>query len=177
MQTNFLTDASARNRFLSVDIGARLQYLLVAALPLGMLLLGGYYLGFARVQSALSLNATAQRRLAASETLLAQTRASWSDLRASIREATRLRMIRLSGTQAAERLARVGNDLPNSAWLTSFTDGDAGFEVRGGSTRVGTIATVFETVAPVAPSRLTVSVARPRDGDDLDFDLRPARRQ
>jgi hypothetical protein len=172
MRTNFLGEASFLETILQGRTAPRWQNLAVAAFTIGIVLVGAYILGAIRLQYARELNARAQARLSSSRLSLRRSQTEWTDLRVAIRQAQRLRALRLSGTQAVLRLVRVGNALPKNSWLTSFADEAAGFDVRGGSSRFDSLSSVLDVVSAATPATVTITASRRRDNDDVDFELR-----
>jgi hypothetical protein len=176
MRFDFLHDeTSPALKIFRNGIGAPVQGLLYGVLTAALLLVAFYGLAALRVRSAEELNSRAQARLQSSQVALSNARVAWADVRALTLQAQRLRELRLSGSLAVLRLAKIGDTLPSAVWLESYSAGGSDYDIRAETERFEDLARTFQIVSARVGTEPTFSVSR-RAGDSrmLEFELRPA---
>ena len=83
-----------------------------------------------RIHLARSSELQVRRHFEATRDALTAVRLQWQQLDALATRDRRLREIRLSGSDVAVRIARVGNAFPRRAWATSLTASASGYALK-----------------------------------------------
>jgi hypothetical protein len=132
MHFDFLHDSRPEyiDRLLSARLPQRLYVVTaVFATVLGTIAAAGAIESL-RVRSALLGERRIERRFEASREALSAAQLEWRQLDALVSRDRRLRDIRLSGTEVAARIARVGNAFPPRAWVTSMSAAPSNYALK-----------------------------------------------
>ncbi|HVA34431.1 MAG TPA: hypothetical protein VNG31_09800, partial [Candidatus Baltobacteraceae bacterium] len=118
----------------SMRLPRRYYGVVTALMALCTILVGGTAIERVQVDAALAEQHRAQIEFDRSRSVLQSMQLHWNELDALIARDRRLRDIRLSGPRIASRLARMGNALPERAWLTSMTTLADSYALQGRAT-------------------------------------------
>lgn len=105
-----------------------LQAILAALLSVAIVATGG--VEALRIHAAQSSELRVRRHFEATRDALTAVRLQWQQLDELATRDRRLREIRLSGSDVAVRIARVGNVFPRRAWATSLTASASGYALK-----------------------------------------------
>lgn len=99
-----------------------------------------------RIRSAESVGRRAEARLEESRLALSRAHLEREQFDDLVRRDRRLRDVRVSGSEIAALIARVGNTLPQRAWLTKMTAVRSNYALKGRATDVPAVERLLETL-------------------------------
>lgn len=177
MRFNYLSDA--RSPWLDVATYPReVQAPLVSIATAVMVLLAATGIETYRVQRTTATQDMAQVRVVAARAALARTALERTDVDELRALDDRIRAIRLSGSNAALRLADIANHVPSDAWLSSIDPSGSGIEISG---HADGLRALGETIADLMASKTADGlsliraaeddVARPTASGTLTFEM------
>ncbi|HEY1429879.1 MAG TPA: hypothetical protein VGF18_09920 [Candidatus Tumulicola sp.] len=144
----------------------------VAALVLG----GCYAYAETRVRFAHELYLRADARLIASEAARQRVASERVNVRAAFERFVRLREIRLSGFVSVDRIARIGNRLPETVWLDSFSTHSSSYEIRGSAASIDALTATYAALTTHRRwPEMTFARHGSGSGGVLQFDVRPTK--
>lgn len=145
------------------------DYLRQAALGLAIVIVVAF-LGIGIEQLHVTRLRIAAERLEASVALDAAQRAESKSLALQVARfqefAREVQLSRRSGPQVAIAVARIGNHVPQRAWLDSLTYSDTGYELSGSASNVEVVSGAILSLGEALPAlgASLVSIANQTDG-------------
>ena len=148
MRFDFLHDPRPElvERAMSLRLPPEIYVQTLVAAGLCCAILASFVVEGVRVHTARSLESRARSRFEATRDALSAVRLQWQQLDALVDNDRQLRAIRLSGSDVAVRIARLGNAIPMRAWATSLTASPTGYTVKARGSDLPAASLAFENL-------------------------------
>jgi hypothetical protein len=168
MRFNFLADPLPEfvSRVLSLRLPASLRVQAAAAALVLAATGASSTIEALRLRSAHAAELRAQVNLEETRRALVDARLDWKQLDGLVASDRRLREIRRSGADVAERVTRLGNAFPKDAWMTWMQAGPSHYDVKARSTDIGAATSAIAGVlaqAQLADGSLSMRMSRERE--------------